>query len=878
MSLFLKWGQTFYDGAGNGGGSGSTNPVGMTAIDNAGQSWVVQVVDQGHAHDSGYFDIYGWVQTSYATDPRTVPGLSLPRDGYFPGLMISLGGHKWQVSTDGKSWQNPYDFSSPSIYYTVKTQTPHPRVFPNNDAPDGRDDGITQIVLDIPLWPTSVPADGTWHADLIPSGVTLSDISYWTTAVAVPEKPTPDCYTLTFADSIDGIRVGDKLTTLDSSVGGSWTVAGVDPILFQVNTIEKVTNVPVGTKIYWDSSSQSELTLEDPRDILVQAVYPYSVNLSEFQSGPKTAEPVFGWLPVRGSAQLRAIGDIEPTLTSMQITPGNYLTGNPPGWVGTPDQGWAAVGAYGQGTVTQHYDWTRQVVSAPGSLMPVRHHDWEYLSRLRNRVYSNTYLQENNGIIKVNGTYVPGTFVNTVSNGVYSYVSNGITYNSTGGDHFELWSSGLAYQPLAKFTHYDYRAYPPVAIEISGSYDHGFSVEMYPWYGASYGGPATYTFPTDKSILSFEILTPMPGAYLVYTAKVYVTIYNGVVTSVDWNNPTLDLWAPGSGIISSVTVPSALKGGQLISTPYATYMVGASAIAEITVVNNVLNFNTIYLNGAVTWLWPNTLCARTADDFVILGRLDVAQKDGTADTSTWIFNLRTHFGSLPTLYGSVITSEEIAEGAPTVCGCTRDPSKSGRIVGHYGGSLWQFDREVPMSLDRFVPGGMSAMDLIEHIAQTFCLVTVPDNDGVLHMVPRTNAPGVINLTVPQISVDKYLNWQEFASIVRVTTKDNNYYYDAFGQQGGAYLEISEHPLVWSLSGCAAMAQGLIQWFGQPRTVTESKWIWGDSDSAAPWEGLRLFSRITVTDSVTGVTSEPQRLMSISQNYITGTATVKTVGA
>jgi len=195
-----------------------------------------------------------------------------------------------------------------------------------------------------------------------------------------------------------------------------------------------------------------------------------------------------------------------------------------------------------------------------------------------------------------------------------------------------------------------------------------------------------------------------------------------------------------------------------------------------------------------------------------------------------------------------------------------------------GGSLWQYDTKVPMTLDRFVPSGMTAMELIEEIALQFNLLLVPDNNGIMHLQPRSLPTAVINLTLPQVSISQTLSWPDFASIIRVSSSDSNWYSDSFGQQGGAYMEVSSMPLISSKSGCTAMSQTLVSWFGQPRQLTEYTVQWPDADSPAPWEAVPLFSRITITDSVTGETSAPQRLMGLSQNYITGTAKLTCVGA
>jgi hypothetical protein len=377
-----------------------------------------------------------------------------------------------------------------------------------------------------------------------------------------------------------------------------------------------------------------------------------------------------------------------------------------------------------------------------------------------------------------------------------------------------------------------------------------------------------------------------PGAVLAYavTAGFGGTINNSTWESAGLSADRLELWNPttGGGLLATLAtanIPAVLLGGTLVTTPYGVFLVKDSALAEITYTpgNPTLGIASVYLADSVDVIFANSLVARTSTEIVLFGRLDTGTISAPT-TETWMLRL-----SLPlqaSLDTSVIWSELVAQGAPPLIGAMRDPSSAGsyadtterRIVGHYGGSIWQLDTTRSWCLDRFTPGGMTGMELIEHICQSFNALAIPDATGTMHIVSRIQDDEAIALTVNKISFTQARNWPDFASIVGISSQDGNFNYYAYGQQGGVMLTVGNHPLCYSLSACAAMAESLVQWFGVPRYVNEETWFYADSDTAAPWEGIPLFTKLAINGS------SPVRLMGMSQNYITGKASVKLVTA
>jgi hypothetical protein len=799
---------------------------------------------------------YGLVPTANPTIAD--PYFQLPNSSLFPpGLIITLpGAGTYQVNPAGTAWITPVPVA-PSTYFTVVANTPNSSQYPATIGSSG----AAMIQLNQQPWPTTA-LGGTWSATFTQYGATLQDVEYWTTTVAVGSGT--GCYALQL-NSVAGILPGDNLVAINGSNSGSWTVAGVDPTLFQVQTVEQVQNVPLGTQIYFDQDSENEMTLQDPGIILTQAAFPFAVDLSKF-SAPSTQDPVFGLIGSpyigagSGSTAVFGIGDIEPTLTGLKLntgafwldpnSPGNYLktlsyTGKPGAWAYTSTT--AAVYA-------PNADWTQQLAAAPSSLMP-----YEVLlnpfMRLRNRTYNdNAYYQENNGLIVVNNLVVNGAYVQTLATGQYQYTQTGLTYSTSNGDNFTPWtpSMGVLAQVLPVYDYLNMRR-----LKFNGS-----ALEVRSWTGSTWGSPSNYTWPGSRYVQS---AVPMVGGGAPAGSILAITTLSGV--------QTLDLWGLSGGLLNTTTytVPSALIGGVLQTTPYGTYLVGPQAIALVTFAAGALSLTVQYLSGSVTYLWGNTLVARTATEIMIFGRFD-NYSSGSMVTETWAFRLNSTFSLGAGLNTNVIWSELIQQGCPSVMGITRDPSKAGRLVGHLSGTLFQVDTQVPMTLERFTPGGMTAMELIEHICQLYNALAIPDASGTLHIVSRVQTDSPLYLTVSQVTVDQTLSWPDFASIIRISSQDGSYYSDAYGQQGGVLLEVSDHPLCVSESNCLAMAQGLIGWFGQPRLLTRQTWFWTNPDTAPPWEAVPLWTKVVVNGM------PACRIVQMDQNYIDGTATVTTVGA
>jgi len=798
-------------------------------------------------------------------------------------------------------------------------------------------------------------APGNWAANFSLANPSSQDVEFWTVMVGITAAQN-----YIDLDHVNGIVLGDGL---QATGGSSWTVAGVDPILNRITTIESISSLDPGTHIYWTTDSQLEMVMEDPRIVLQKAVAPFTVDLSQFVA-PQTQEPMFSFLPSRGLAKsaldspLYAIGDIEPTLNGIKPSVGaiwiNPATGaRMPSysWTGNPDDGW-------QGPASVPYapnaDWTCQLLTPPASLMPYEVFAFNPWQRLRNRAYADLYRRESNGLMQIttasglilaNADYVSIVSVQQplTSEITFTYVQNGQTYSGTTTSsasgyvaNFAFWTT-VGANVAGPLVAYDYVGMQRFVFNATAD----GSLQVTPWTGSTWGAPVGYSWPGGKTIQS---AIAMAGNILAYANT---TIYSGTVNGSPWQSAStsadhLELWGLSGGLVASLSLANypALIGGTLVTTPYGFYLVGSASLAQVsyaqafsatgsiaagildvtastgvivagmpvsgaslsgltitqqisgvpggaglyqlssttgTIASEALTIGGLwvsvcYLVDQVSFLFANTLIARTANEIVILGRQDVGT--GTsATTSTWLFRIHPPTGN-STLDGSVMLSEQISNGCPSTVGAISDPSKPGRVIGHLGGSLWQLDTVRPFCISRFKPSGMTAMELIEHICQTFNAIATPDANGVLHIVSRIGNPFPTPLTVDMVSMDTTLCWPEFSSIVRITpTGDTSgtIYSDAFGQRGGGLLTVGTHPLCYTLSDCAAMASAWIDWFGIPRQVQEQEWFYTDANSAAPWEGIQLFTSLMVNGG------NPGYLMSLSQDIVNGGAKAKLLG-
>lgn len=381
-------------------------------------------------------------------------------------------------------------------------------------------------------------------------------------------------------------------------------------------------------------------------------------------------------------------------------------------------------------------------------------------------------------------------------------------------------------------------------IEITGT-----SCSIATWNGSSFNSPSTVSWPSANKVVSACVYPGLSGAVLGLTSA-----------------GTLELAFSGS--LQSYTLPTLAAKGIVVTTPWAAYVVSATGYGRVMTSGGTLTLDWVDLTGEVTAFWPNTFVGIDGDNCFMMGRFDAVDETGTKRTETWGLFL----AALPTTAeASVIDSERLLEGSPNLVGAFRDPSKLNRVIGQVAGQLFQVSRELPATIERFSPQGMSAIECVEHICQLHNAIAIPNAYGTMEIVSRMYVDDVYSLTVDRVTNTETRSFPNFYTVVRVSSFDDEDYYDAYGQDGGRLLEILQHPLVWGRSQCKAMAMSFSLWFGKPRKQRVEKWFHTDADSATPWDVLPRFPKVEVNAS-----GEYFRVMKMDKDIVRGTATVTMV--
>lgn len=689
----------------------------------------------------------------------------------------------------------------------------------------------TEVTFDKSPWPSSMyqlhdtsvthqGGNGAWHTTWTydpNSAKYLTDTftrqasatteqNYYTVMVAVPSNPAQPVNNITF-DTVDGIVTGDVLhLILGTNTSQSYTVMSVNPELLQITTKEAVSNLAISNRMYFDNDTNGEIVFDNAKNLITKAAYPFSVDLSRFVQA-QTNEPVFGWVPLHsnGTGQdLTAVSDLQPTLTGCSV-----LSGLASQYTGTPDSGWT----WQTATPVLQADWTSQLLAAPSSLMPYEVKTLAPYARLRNRCYHD-----------------------------YNWYSVDNGPNPATG--IDSWTPSIANTiPVSIF--YDYINMQKITLSSNGA-----TITTNAWSGSSFAGNVGVSWPSGLSlhqIVNFPT-GPTASSLLAYTAL-----------------ETIELAFYGAGGVKSTPVPVALKGGQLVTTPYGPYLIGPTGYGQITYSAGVLSCSwASFSSSDVSCLWPNTFVASSSSEAFVMGRLDDLSN---GLTETWAFRLNmVPNSSNPEI--SIVLSEKIQDGVPIFAGAIKDPSKTGRVVGHLGGLLWQLDTIMPWTVERFTPSGMTSIECIEHICQLQNAMAISLASGKLAIVSRKNSESPINLTgIKIVKSDTALSWDNFYSIILVETQDGTYFAQANGQAGGTLLTISGHPMIWHLSQAQATADALAGWFGQPRATLNQDWFSTDATNPALWEGLSPFTLLTVNGSI------QYRIVEYDNDYVSGKCSV-----
>jgi hypothetical protein len=585
------------------------------------------------------------------------------------------------------------------------------------------------------------------------------------------------CYLL-FLDTVEGIVPGDGQALLNTSKTQSFHVLQVDADNKAVVTREEVKDIAVGDRLFFTEESRSQLVFEDARAIIARAAAPFPVDFSRLTM-PTLPVPVLVWLPLRPLAgdDLTSLRDMDPGLTSIRAF------GSVGAWDGTPEAGWAKTGS-----ITARVPWTNQRLTAPASLMPDDSTTKTPKAPRRNKAQSLRYRS----------------------------AVDALTLEPT-------WDPEDA-ETVPAFLVHDYQAMRRILVKPGG-----ISCEIEPWTGSAWGTTSTASWQ-GTAIKSACVFPGLSGSLLSLTAS-------GLQLSTAF---------PGS-ITASCSVPAEAQDAVLQTTPWGAYLVGSKGYGRVSYSAGTLSLAWVQPMGELSTFYPGTFAGLDADSVVVLGRFETLDKDnadsGKTITETWLVRLKAS-PSTSDAKGAVLWTERVLEGAPRTCGAFRDPSQAERVIGHCGGRMFQVAKKLPeaYALERFKPTGMKAQELIEHVAQVMNAVVYPTPDGVLHVVSRNLSESPIDLTIPACQVTETRAWEHRYTYVRVAGTEGEMYRDVPAQgeaasTGGQVLEMEGHPLIWSLSGCEAMARNFFAWFSPVRRYQTRIWPWADPSTPAPWESL-----------------------------------------
>lgn len=619
-------------------------------------------------------------------------------------------------------------------------------------------------------------------------------------------------------DTVDGIAPGDVLGLILSDKSASFTVMNIDAERKWILTRDPVSqSLEADDRLYFTTESTLELVFEDARSVLTLAVGThngeptgYRADLSRFFPAV-LPDPVLAWLPLRPST-----GDDLHAVADVEpgLTDLRVFAGDGTAWDGSPETGWTTLGED----------------LGPG---------WHAIAPSKRAVWTGQTTTAPTSLM-TDDTAVLNDLARR-RNRAYAEFQYLQQDNGTRG--VGEWTTALGAQAGLVVVH-DY-------LQMRRLKCTGTAVVANAWNGSAYGADSTLTW-TGGAILSACIMPGLPGALLARTAA------------------GLEL---GLGYSGTYALGPEHAGGVLTTTPWGAYLVSAQGYGRVDWTGSGITLHWVTLTDQVTAFYANTLAGITQDEVVMLGRFDAADRTGKTVTETYFFRL----AALPVegdALASVIWSEKVTAGAPTLVGCFRDPLKMGRVIGQLGGRLFQVDRQLPFTLERFKPTGMNAMELIEHVCQLHNAIAVPDANGVLQVVSRTLLDQVHDITVERVSRKITRVWEHFYSIIRVSTTDDEEYADALGQDGGKLMEVARHPMVWTKSGCAAMAKSWALWFGKPRMENVEGWFSSNTAAAPPWEALPKVARVRVNGA-----AATQRLMAGQENLKTRemTATLVEVG-
>jgi len=397
----------------------NSSPLGNTALDNAGQEWVVvQVSDREDT------PVYGWQQVTFATDPRTNQYMTLPQSAYPAGFVVSMNGVLWQVSQDGNSWVTVYDISLCNPPVTSNTPPAYLQgvsfeVVATGTIIQPNAGSYFYATLDSTFqWP-SYHASGFIEYNvtrLATTGVQLNSSAYFTVQQAVPASSTASPQYVVKLNTVSNLVPGDTLVLSGDPTRANGAALTVNDIDGQNLAIILDAPLPVflnaGDLLTLGADSLDSVIFTPFQDLANQAMgilaggaspsTTVPVDFTKFQN-PILPEPALSWMDLTtGDAwnaflcpyDIQTQYDTVGTLTGTKFM-GSWMIGlqegvlsgaEKTGWLGTPGSTWQPIGNW-----IPFVSWTNQFTTPPHDYLMMPYNtgvgvtDNPYITATRNR-------------------------------------------------------------------------------------------------------------------------------------------------------------------------------------------------------------------------------------------------------------------------------------------------------------------------------------------------------------------------------------------------------------------------------------------------------------------------------------------------------------
>ena len=644
------------------------------------------------------------------------------------------------------------------------------------------------------------------------------------------EKPSYDLYLKT----LDGLVLGDKLEAVDANDKAIFTVAQLDAAKNRVLCVEEV-NIEQGVMVMLSEESRAVMVFEDARQLLCdvtsiknargERVKIFDVDLGRFKPAFLPL-PAFCWLPMRphNSCDVMPVHAMDNLGDKLKIYAGMDNRNRPRAYEGNPDDGWEMVDS-----LNRYATWTDQRVHPPKSLMPYEVHENDYPKDVLNPTPE--HLNREKSFYDTAWYPIAPEPEPTNSSGLYISETNpASTYNVIPPKYCPDYASNSANS-----------GFPLRRLIFNGT-----NIVIQDWAGNGWTNTQTATWPG----LAPSSVVLVPGAlhHVCGVSGQYVTIAQ----------------IPG-GASRSAQLDARISGSmrELATTPWGIYLITENSYSRIkpsfmgSVISDVKIDTCILTNDKTAKLYPNTFVGIDQNTCAVFGYFThydpFASDKLIEETHLLILNAYpiatdATFSGEANKHPSVKSTDKVIDGAPVTIGCTRDPSALNRVVGHCGGQLFQIAKRLPWTIERFTPGDMSAIELVEHICQIQMAVAYPDQDGTLHIVSRNmnEAPTELDIAPCSVETEETLVDESHYSYIVVSGSGNDVVGDSENcVPGGAVMEMSGHPMIHSSITAKAIAEALSQVFGVPKKRRRQKFAWTDTGKLAPWLLLEPFPTIRI---------------------------------